>query len=230
MNDRSEFEHLAAAAQVQVSNAAAVATNDAAVRRAYQRTIAAIVEEIRADAAAGRISWAEAASRVQQARNVAMDSMRGRTSAIGRALAERMKSEGRTLNELVARYTIKLHGPNADFRALSAAQQDAVYAEIVAAGARSNPSVNASMLRWSRAGRGLIALSIAVSLYNIATAEDPLRQAGREVAVTGGGLAGGAAGGALAGLACGPGAPVCVTIGVFIGGALGALGVDFLLF
>jgi len=230
MSERSDFEHLATAVQAQVNNAAAVAVNDSAVRRAYQRTIAAIVEEIRADAASGRISWAEAATRVQQARNVAMDSMRGRTSVIGRALAERMKLEGMTLNQLIARYTIKLHGPKADFNALSAAQKNAVYAEIVAAGGRSNPSVNASMLRWSRAGRGLIALSIAVSLYNIATSDDPVRQTGREAAVTGGGLAGGAAGGAIAGLACGPGALVCVTIGVFVGGALGALGVDFLFF
>ena len=44
--------------------------------------------------------------------------------------------------------------------------------------------------------------------------------------VLGGGFAGGAAGGAIAGLACGPGAPICVTLGVFVGGALGALGAD----
>ena len=42
------------------------------------------------------------------------------------------------------------------------------------------------------------------------------------------GIAGGAIGGAIAGLACGPGSPVCVTLGVFIGGALAAFGVDFL--
>jgi len=47
------------------------------------------------------------------------------------------------------------------------------------------------------------------------------------LAVTGAGIAGGIAGGALAGLACGPGAPVCVTVGVFVGGALAAFGVDF---
>jgi hypothetical protein len=35
------------------------------------------------------------------------------------------------------------------------------------------------------------------------------------------------AGGAAAGLACGPGAPVCVAVGVFVGGALAALGADF---
>jgi len=36
----------------------------------------------------------------------------------------------------------------------------------------------------------------------------------------------GAAGGAAAGLICGPGAPACVTVGAFVGGTLGALGMD----
>jgi hypothetical protein len=226
MTDRSAFELVATAVQGDIAVAAAAATNDSAVRAMYQRTIAALMAEIRTEASMGRITWAEAARRAQEARNFAMEAMRGRSSPIGRALAESMKAQGKTLNELVARYTIRLFGPNANFNALSAAQQDLVYAEIVAAGARSNPAVNRSMLRLSRAGRGLIVLSIAVSVYNIATAEDPVRQTGREVAVTGGGILGGAAGGALAGLACGPGSPVCVTIGAFVGGALGAIGVD----
>ena len=51
--------------------------------------------------------------------------------------------------------------------------------------------------------------------------------AGHELAVTGGGIAGGVAGGAVAGLACGPGAPVCVTVGAFVGGALAAFGIDY---
>ncbi|QFQ77129.1 DUF3265 domain-containing protein [Vibrio harveyi] len=34
----------------------------------------------------------------------------------------------------------------------------------------------------------------------------------------------GIAGGAIAGLACGPGAPVCVSVGAFIGGTLAAFG------
>jgi len=35
------------------------------------------------------------------------------------------------------------------------------------------------------------------------------------------------AGGAAAGMICGPGAPVCVTIGVFVGGVAAVLGADF---
>ena len=62
----------------------------------------------------------------------------------------------------------------------------------------------------------------------MATAEDKTREVAHEAAVLGGGFVGSAAAGAVAGLACGPGAPVCVTLGVFIGGVLGALGTDWM--
>lgn len=65
-------------------------------------------------------------------------------------------------------------------------------------------------------------------MYAVATADDKVTTSGRELAVTGAGVAGGFAGGALAGLACGPGAPVCVTVGAFVGGALAAFGSDML--
>ena len=85
----------------------------------------------------------------------------------------------------------------------------------------------ATMRNLSRAGRGLLVVSIALSVYSVASAEDKAGAARRELAATGAGIGGGIAGGALAGLACGPGAPVCVTVGAFVGGALAAFGVDF---
>lgn len=48
----------------------------------------------------------------------------------------------------------------------------------------------------------------------------------KEGAVLGGGLLGSVAGGAAAGLACGSGAPVCVTVGVFVGGVMFAVGAE----
>lgn len=81
------------------------------------------------------------------------------------------------------------------------------------------------MRNLSYAGRGLLVVSIALSVYTIATADDKAAATGREAAITGAGIGGGIAGGAIAGLACGLGAPVCVTIGAFVGGALGAFGV-----
>jgi hypothetical protein len=83
------------------------------------------------------------------------------------------------------------------------------------------------MRNLSRAGRGLLVVSIAISVYSVANAEDKASAVRRELAVTGAGIGGGIAGGAVAGLACGPGAPVCVTVGAFVGGALAAFGVDF---
>jgi len=157
-----------------------------------------------------------------------MEIIRGRSTPVGRAMAEQLKSEGRTLNELIARKTQQIHGNNAVFNQLTPAQQNTVYGEIVRSSGRSNPRISAMMRRLSYAGRGLIVLSIALSVYTVATSDDKVDAAGRELAVTGAGIGGGIAGGAIAGLACGPGAPVCVTVGAFVGGALAAFGVSMI--
>jgi hypothetical protein len=86
--------------------------------------------------------------------------------------------------------------------------------------------MNAAARRFSKLGQGFLVVTIGVAVYNIALAEDKVKATAREGVIIGGGFAGGAAGGAVAGLACGPGAPICITVGVFVGGALGALGAD----
>jgi hypothetical protein len=68
--------------------------------------------------------------------------------------------------------------------------------------------------------------STAIAVYNVATADDMGRQVVKEGATAGAGILGGMAGGAAAGLVCGPGAPVCVAVGIFAGGALAAFGAD----
>lgn len=78
------------------------------------------------------------------------------------------------------------------------------------------------MSRLSYAGRGVLFLAIALSAYHIATASNKAAAFRKELAVNGASVAGGIAGGALAGLACGPAAPVCVTVGAFVGGAFAA--------
>lgn len=68
---------------------------------------------------------------------------------------------------------------------------------------------------------------MALFVYQVASAQDKAGTAKRELVSTGAGVGGGILGGAVAGLACGPGAPVCVAVGAFVGGALAAFGVDF---
>ncbi len=81
--------------------------------------------------------------------------------------------------------------------------------------------------RLSRLGRGLLVITLGIAIYNVSTADDKIKTMAEESVTLGGGMLSGAAGGAIAGLACGPGSPVCVTMGVFIGGALGAMGTGY---
>ncbi len=226
-NDRSSFESAIQGLEAEIANIGVHLTVDAAVRQAYSRKIREMANELRVQANSGNITWKQAASQAQEMRNSIMDILRGRSTPVGRAVAESLKREGKSLNELIARKTRQLFGSQADFTRLSSAQQNQVYANIVKSAGKPNPKMNALMRGASRAGRSLIILSIALSVYTIASAEDKVGETKRELAVTGSGIAGGIAGGAAAGLICGPGAPVCVTAGAFIGGALAAFGVDY---
>lgn len=92
---------------------------------------------------------------------------------------------------------------------------------------RARPSINTAANRLSNLGKSLLVVTVGVAIYNITSADNKEKAIAREGAVISGGFVGSAAGGVLAGLACGPGAPVCSVMGVFIGGALGAMGADF---
>lgn len=225
-NDRKSFEDAVRLLQSQAATVGAHFEYESALRKQYNVQVEAYVRHLRSEVARGRMTWKAAADDARNTRDAIMQSIRRRSTPVGRALAEAKKPISPTLNELVAKYTTKLHGPNANFNRLTVAQKNAVYAEVVSASARANPQVNARLLRASRFGRGLIFVSVAVSVYNVATADNKLQQASREVVYTGAGIGGSIAGGALAGLACGPGAPVCVTIGAFVGGAIFVLGAE----
>ncbi len=225
-NDQIIFENTIQALKSEIANIGTHLVIDATARQAYAQQIQMMAEDLRQQVSSGRITWSQAAAQAQDTRNTIMEIIRGRSTPVGRAMAEQLKREGKTLNELIARKASQLYGPNTNFNHLSPAQQNAVYAEIVKSAGRSNPRVTIAMRKLSHAGRGLIVLSIGLSVYSIITADDKANVAGRELAVTGAGIGGGIAGGAVAGLACGPGAPVCVTVGAFIGGALAAFGVS----
>lgn len=215
------------ALKAEVANAGAHLSLDAGTRKAYIRLTAEMSAELRQAAQTGTMTWEQAANEAQVVRNAIMEQMRARTTPVGRSLAQQLKAEGKSLTELVADKTAKLFGKGRSFEDLSAVERDSVFAEIVASAGRGRPSVNASVRVMSRAGRGLLIFSVAVSVYTVATAKDKVDAARHEGAATLAGIGGGIAGGAAAGLVCGPGAPVCVTIGAFVGGAMAALGVDY---
>lgn len=227
-DDRKLFDSALRALEAEIANVGAHLALDASARQFYTRQIRAMADELRVQVQSGRLTWAQAAEQANVARNGIMEVVRSRSTPVGRAMAEQLKRQGKTLNELVARKTVQLFGSKAVFERLPDSDKNKVFAEIVSAAGKSNPKVTSTMRTLSRAGRGLIVLSVALSVYAVLTADDKTRVAGREVVVTTAGIGGGIAGGALAGLACGPGAPVCVAVGAFIGGALAAFGSDLL--
>lgn len=221
-SERDKFDSAINALQGDVSAVAARLTIDPRLRLEYSRRIKEMSADLRAKATAGVISWEKAAQEAQQTRNLIMEMVRARSTPLGRAMAEELKSEGKTLNELVAKKAKSLFGSQANFNSLSEVQKNQIYAGIVESAGKSNPQVNMKMMQLSRLGKGLVVLSIAISVYEIYTADDKVSESGRQIAINSAGIAGAAAGGAMAGLMCGPGAPVCVLIGGFVGGALAA--------
>ncbi len=233
MNDeqyRIIFEQTVREMQATAVNFALQMEVDSATRNLYITSIREASIKWRREASSGAISWKRAAEEASFARNEILDHMRGRSSPIGRAAAERMKAQGKTLNELIARKTIENFGPNARFDGLTTAQKNQVYRAVVESAGKSNAAANTMVRRLTYTTRSLLFVSLAISAYNIYSAEDKLAAAGEEAAIAGSGVAGGIAGGALAGLACGPGAPACVAIGAFVGGAAAAFGVSWFLF
>jgi hypothetical protein len=226
LKDREAFESIVRSLEAEIANIGVHLTVDSEARKAYVKQIREMSSDLRMQASIGKITWLQAAEQAQETRNLVMEIIRTRSTPVGLSMAQRLKSEGKTLNELIARKTQQLYGKSANFNNLSTAQQNNVYAEIVKSAGKANPRITTVMRRLSYAGRGLIFISIAISVYTVATAENKFDAAGREIAITGAGIGGGIAGGALAGLACGPGAPVCVTVGAFVGGGLAAFGVS----
>lgn len=224
----ADFEAEINALEAQIANAGVHITLDSSVRAQYGQLIKALSDDLQSQATSGKITWAQAAAQARDARNVVMQIIRNKSTPVGRSIAENLKKEGRTLNQLVAKKSIELFGLGANFEKLSPIQRNGVYAAIVKSAGKSDPVVTSTMRRLSYAGRGLVVLSVALSVYTIAQAEEKLAAAGRELAIAGTSITGGFAGGALAGLACGLGAPVCVTVGAFVGGTLAALGISFM--
>ena len=182
--------------------------------------------EILNEVESGKISPLQGAEKAQMARNIIMDQIRKITSDIGKADAEKMKLKGKNLDYLENKYALEKF--NKPFNSLSETEKNQVWRKIVIKAGAPNNAINLKVRKFGRVGRLLIVFTLTVAVYNIYTADDKANAAEREGVTLGGGFLGGAAGGAVAGLACGPGAPVCSTIGVFIGGVLGAIGSDYL--
>lgn len=151
---------------------------DAGVRSGYvaeaERAARELLEQVRA----GAKSAQQAALEANTMRNALLDAARLRTSDIGRAGAEALKATGKTLTELETWYAAKLF--KKAFSDLADAEKSEVWLAIVEASGRANGAVTARALRFGKIGRGLIVVSVAIAVYNVATAENKGRQVVKE--------------------------------------------------
>lgn len=92
-DDRRSFEHAIQALEAEIANIGTHAAIDSHARQLYSRQIRALAEELAGEAHAGRISWRQAAEQANAARNDIMEIVRSRSTPVGRAMAERLKSE-----------------------------------------------------------------------------------------------------------------------------------------
>lgn len=222
------FEDSIAALRADAYNVGAYIAWDSKIRIEYGRRINEMASELRSAAANGRITWAQAAQQASETRNFIMELTRARTSPVGLAIAQQIKGKGKTLNEVIDNKKSQLFGKNVDFNRLSLEYKNTVYFEVVRSSGKDRTNITTLMRRLSKTARGLVVMSLAMSVYTIASADNKVAATAREVTTMGAGIGGGVGGGALAGLLCGPGAPVCVGIGAFVGGALAAFGVAWL--
>lgn len=199
---------------------------DARARLLYSKQIETTSQQLRLQAQNGVISWESAAYQAHEARNVIMQLVRSKGTSAGLSVAEKLKFEGHSFEDIMNKAIVLTTGKRLPMSSLSLSQKNKAYLSIIQSAGKASPLVSSLMRSISVAGKGLLIVSIALSVYNIYASKNKWRATEHEVSISAAGVAGGFAGGALAGLACGPGAPICVSVGAFLGGALSAFGVN----
>ena len=183
---------------------------DAKVRRDYLEQTRKFSFELKDKVAKNQLNLQMAARQASSMRNTILEGQRGKSSALGLSIAQFLKKEGKSFSELESKYATQFF--NKDFNHLNINQRNEVWREIVKKS--GEPRVSASNgAKWmGLAGRGLFVLTIVISIYHIAVAEDKVRATVNEGVAIGGGVAGATALGA-AGLFCGTAAIACVPVG-----------------
>ncbi len=210
--------------QTQVMNFGNSYINDATVRQNYVDKIKKMSEEILQDVKREKATAKEGAEFANKMRNCILEEARANSSSIGRAHAEAAKAAGKSIEDLIQRYSKKLFGET--FGNLSPIQKQSIYKEMIKASGRSSPKFTTRIPKWKLLGKGCVLFTVGITTYNIWTEENKIYTGLRDGIALGGGFFGGAIAGGATGLVCGPGAPVCSTVLFIVGGIVGTLAAE----
>ncbi len=201
------------------------AIRDARLRQIYMSNIQRISREVRAEVDAGRVSVVDGAKFCQRMRNQIMAETRAVSSAQGRAYAESLKEEGRTLEWLLDKHARTLF--RRPFSELSDSERAKAYYSVVESAGRDSVRVSTLTQRLRVIGKVGLLVTAIFGVHAVAVADDKPREVLRQGAAIGGGMAGGAlAGAVLAAPVCGPGAVVCAVAVVLLGSVAGSLAAE----
>ena len=129
-----------------------------------------------------------------------------------------MKARGLPLDFLQEKYAREKYGRA--FRTLTQDERNLVWMEIVHSAGRPNKKASAAVRRYGQAGRVFLIASLAYAVYSVITANNKIRQAGKEGVTLAAGAVGAAAGtAAVAFLVSNPVGWV-VGVAMFVGAAL----------
>lgn len=195
--------------------------SDSPIRAAYVQEAREYATNVVRAFERGEISAGEAALLASSMRNAAMNQARTGLSPAGAALSKFMKEEGLALPALFEKYALRTYGKA--FKELSSAERSALCVQVAKRAGITNPKVNAASKLAPTLGKVMMAVTIAVAVYQVATAEDKVAEGVKQSAGFLGFLAGAKVGTAIGGAACGPGAPICAVVGGIAGGIVGAL-------
>lgn len=121
--DRIAFENALQSLEAQIANVGAHLAVDSHARMAYARGIRKLADQLRNNATAGKMTWAQAAQEAQETRNLIMNIARSQSTPVGRSMAQQLKAQGYSLNERVATQTRRIHGESAVFSTLTTPQK-----------------------------------------------------------------------------------------------------------
>jgi hypothetical protein len=192
--------------------------HDSPIRARYVEEAQAWSKTIMKAFEKGEITEGEAALLASRMRNAMLVEARGGLSPAGAALSRYLKEEGIALPALVEKYAQKRFGKTT--AALSAAERNAVCLEIAKKAGVTNELVNAGSKLAPYVGKALMAVTIAIAIYQVATAENPFGEGIKQGAGFVGFWAGARVGGTVGAGICGP---VCGVLGGLAGGILGAI-------
>ncbi|KAJ3559521.1 hypothetical protein NM688_g294 [Phlebia brevispora] len=191
-------------------------TMDATVRTQYASAVATGAADIRARWASGALSRNKAVSQAVDLRNTWLRDCRARSSPLGLLVAESIKPRGLSVKEILNRYALRIF--NREFASLTPAQGRQIIAAAIDASGRANPRVTRFMKNLGRVGKAVAMVGVAISVYEVVSAEDWKSEAFVQVGTWSASIIAGTIGQGVGSLA----GPIGAILGGLAGGLLGS--------